>query len=255
MVFKYKWWIADSICLLLVVLSIRSDVPYQQNDKNKSNSNLNVDSTLGTSGQDKQIAKIPNSNSSGIQIAHDSENSSSSPFTQRPAKPVSIATPVENKIILPKNALSPKERVATAYRTAPGRYTNELPFTLEELKMCLESGDLRTGLYCGRDLVCDESTAKTPYGKLALGIALLSSEAFPECIPIIEQSLVLNEKTAKNQNCRYLANKFLAYAYCQIGYKEKALELLDEAFANAQGSEELRQVEAIKCMLENKYNK
>jgi tetratricopeptide (TPR) repeat protein len=245
---KWKWWIVDGICFFLVILSFYHGLGHKQISESNIGSTPVTGSVPKMSTLGQKVAEA--SNSSETQKLRSSENSLSGVSTEKPVAPVPSSTTIKNKVTFSNKIPSRNKRVATAYRNAPSKYKQELPFTLEELKVCLENSDLRTALYCGRELISDKSTAKSPYGNLALGITLFSSEAFPECIQLMEEAIILNKKTDRNPNCRFMAHKFLAIAYHRIGYKEKAQYYLDEAFRDVPDNKERQKLDMIEDLLD-----
>jgi tetratricopeptide (TPR) repeat protein len=208
---NWKWWLADITCVFLLALSL-----YHQ-----GHHELNAGAQLNTAPKARQQA------------------SGWGQKVERSACPGSVEVPTDN------NRESSGSKSIFKRQTA--QRVNQL--TMSELKECFENNDLRTALYCARDLISNASTAQMPHGHFCMGTILYKMESFPECISALEHALDLNEKSIKSPEWRYWIYRMLAVAYHRTGADDKAQHCVNQAYYNAQDQQKIEQLGKIKNII------
>lgn len=233
---NWKWWLADITCVFLLALSLYYQWHHELSPGAQLNTAPKAESGQQT-GDSRQNVEHPygQGSVSGPTDNNRGNSSSKSDFKRQPA-----ASP------LLKTYPNTSEFYSSAAAPAAQR-VNQL--TMSELKECFENNDLRTALYCARDLISNASTAQMPHGHFCMGAILYKMENFPECVSALEHALDLNEKSAKSPEWRYWIYRMLAVAYHRTGADDKAQHCLNQAYYNAQDQQKIEQLGKIKNII------
>lgn len=243
---KWQWWITDIICLFLVILSL-----YCKENEVQNVITLTPKSSSAMSNLPETSDTILSRNS----VTHSPKNFHS---VFSPKKKVGIASSSQtndydlghmNKLSASENYFDLKSQSSSATSSPQ---TNETPITIDELRNCLRNNDLRTALYCARDLLSDPSTHEMPILYYTMGRILCKIGNFPDSIRLLEKGLVLNEESSQSQDYRCNVNMYLALSYYKIGNDDKAWQCFNEADYNARDQMHVQELDKIKNILEGK---
>jgi tetratricopeptide (TPR) repeat protein len=233
---KWNWWIADIICLCLVILS------FLHKDKN---AHCSVDSPVKPSSIEAvsgDISTSPHPTDAGSEVlAQEQVGDTGFPDNARhgSAHANETSTRDEQDIF-----------VRRVFAPAVNDQANRNPFTLDEITNRLRDKDLRAALYCARDLLSDSPTREIPEPYFVMGLVLYRTCNFPECISMFEHVLDLNARSHGRREFAFLANIHLSRAYYRIGKDEKARQCLDEAYNNARSRRDFEVVDEARKRLE-----
>lgn len=233
---NWKWWLADITCVFLLALSLYYQGHHELNGGVQLNTARKAESRQQTPGWGQKVERSACPGSVEVPTDNNHESSGSKPIFKRQtaASPLSKTYPNTSEFYSPAPAPA-AQRVSQ--------------LTMSELKECFENNDLRTALYCARDLISDASTAQMPHGHFCIGTILYKMESFPECISALEHALELNETSVKSGEWRYWIYRMLAVAYHRTGADDKAQHCVNQAYHNAQDQQKIEQLGKIKNII------
>ncbi|MHC4418584.1 MAG: tetratricopeptide repeat protein [Planctomycetota bacterium] len=233
---NWKWWLADMTCIFLLALSLYHQGHHELNAVAQLNTAPKAEAQQQTDGSCQNVEHPSGQGSVGGPMDNNRESSGSKSIFKRQtgAWPLSKTYPNTSEFYSPAPAPADQQRSQ---------------LTTTELKECFENNDLRTALYCARDLISDASTAQMPHGHFCMGAVLYKMESFPECISALEHALELNEKSVKSPEWRYWIYRMLAVAYHRTGADDKAQHCVNQAYHNAQDQQKIEQLGKIKNII------
>lgn len=233
---NWKWWLADITCVFLLALSLYYQEHHELNAGAQLNTAPKAETQQQTGGSRPDVEHPSGQGSIGGPTNDSRENSSSKSDLKRQTAALPLSKTYQNTSEVYSSAAAPGARRVNQLATS-------------ELKECFENNDLRTALYCARDLISNASTAQMPHGHFCMGAILYKMENFPECISVLEHALELNEKSVKSPEWRYWIYRMLAVAYHRTGDDNKAVHCLNQAYYNAQDQQKIEQLDKIKSTI------